>query len=167
MKEASRARTVEPDDLKRSVRANPPPSILVVDDDAAMVRFNARVLTAYGYQVGTAEDGEAAWAMLQQARFDLLITDHQMPKVCGVELIKKVRGARMALPVIMVSGALPLEKFNEAPWLHPAAMLLKPFTMFQLLESVETVLHATRGDLERPAAPTGQPDQPPQDGWRV
>ncbi len=167
MKKASRGRIGAPDDLQGSVRANPSPSILVVDDDATQVRFSSKVLTAYGYQVGTAEDGEAAWAMLQQARFDLLITDNQMPKVCGVELIKKVHGARMALPVIMVSGALPLDKFNKAPWLHPAAMLLKPYTVFQLLESVETVLRAPRVDAEKHAFSADQPELPPAEIWRM
>jgi len=167
MKEASRARTLELPDLKWSVQTNPLRKILVVDDDAALIRFSANVLTGHGYLVGTAEDGEAAWALLQQARFDLLITDNQMPKVCGVELIRKVRGARMALPIIMASGALPLEKFNKAPWLHPAAMLRKPYTVFQLLESVHTVLHTTKVDSEKPAFSPDQPDLPPQDIWRV
>jgi len=167
MKEASRAGIAELDDLNRSAQASLPPSILVVDDDAALVRFSAQILNSRGYLVGTAEDGEAAWELLQQARFDLLITDYQMPKVCGLELIKKVRGARMALPVIMASGALPLDKFNEAPWLHPAAMLLKPFTMVQLLDTVQTVLHATSGIPENLVAPVEQPDLPPDYTWRV
>lgn len=167
MKEASRALVGAPDDLKTSLLAKPSPNILVADDDATIVRLSAKALTSQGYQVGTATDGEAAWAMLQTARFDLLITDYQMPKVCGLELIKKVRGARMALPVIMASGALPLAKFSEAPWLHPAAMLQKPFTMVQLLDTVHTVLQTSQDVPEKLAEFPITPVQPAATTWLV
>ena len=74
-------------------RATPSNRILVVDDDADIRQVNADVLRRFGYQTETAADGAAAWEALQANRYDLLITDNRMPKVSGVELVKKMRSA--------------------------------------------------------------------------
>ena len=122
-------------------RCQPTPSnrILVVDDDADIRQVNADVLRRFGYQTETAAAG-VAWEALQANRYDLLITDNNMPKVSGIELVEKVRSARMALPVIMATGALPKEEFTRRPWLQPAATLIKPYTVTELLEAVKQVL---------------------------
>jgi DNA-binding response OmpR family regulator len=116
--------------------------ILVVEDDADIRRLNADVLTSSGYQVDAAEDGAAAWAHLQLNGYDLLITDNEMPIVTGVELLKRLRAAHMALPVIMATGTLPEEEFQRYAWLHPDAMLRKPYTVDELVGTVREVLHA-------------------------
>lgn len=114
--------------------------ILVVDDDVAFRMLSAEVLVGSGYQVDTAEDGIAAWATLHANGYDLLITDNNIRKVSGVELVKEMRCARMTLPVILASGELPLEELDRNPWLQPVATLAKPFTGGQLLETVNQVL---------------------------
>lgn len=122
--------------------ANPPQRILVVEDDVAVRQLNALVLVRSGYQVEAAEDGAAGWEALHANHFDLLITDHDMPKLTGLELVKKARGARMSLPVILASGSLHTEEVERHPWLQLAATLLKPFSPHQLLETVKEVLRA-------------------------
>jgi DNA-binding response OmpR family regulator len=117
--------------------------ILVVEDDLAIRQLSAEALTSSGYQVETAEDGAAGWEALQGSNYDLLITDNTMPRMSGVELVKMLRSARMTLPVIMVSGSIPLEALNGDSSLQLAATLLKPFTMNELLGTVEKVLRAT------------------------
>ena len=121
-------------------QASPSNRILVVDDDRELRLLSAAVLVRSGYQVDTAEDGAAGWATLHANSYDLLITDNNMPKLSGVELVKKVRSARIALPVILASGALPTEELNRHPWLQLAATLVKPFYSGQLLETVNEVL---------------------------
>jgi DNA-binding response OmpR family regulator len=81
----------------------------VADDDSDICQLSVRVLVRSGYHVDAAEDGAAAWEALQLKAFNLLITDHDMPRLTGVELVKKLRSARMALPVILVTGRLPVE----------------------------------------------------------
>jgi len=98
-------------------QASPSNRILVVDDDVDLRHVNAEALRRGGYQTETAADGAAAWEALQANSYDLLITDNSMPKVSGVELVKKVRSARMSLPVILASGALPTEELDRNPWL--------------------------------------------------
>src|SRR4026209_2084711 len=83
---------------------------LVVDDDADVRQVNADVLSRFGYRTETAADGAAAWGALQATSYDLLITDNNLPKVPGVELVKKIRSAHMILPVILASAALPEEE---------------------------------------------------------
>lgn len=58
--------------------------ILVVDDETAVRNLMSAVLLHAGYLVETAQDGAVAWAALQSNRYDLLITDHDMPKVTGI-----------------------------------------------------------------------------------
>ena len=124
-------------------QTHPSKRILVVDDDLLTRQLNAEILSTFGYETETAEDGASAWEALQKSDYDLLITDNNMPKVSGVELVRKVRSAHMALPVILASGAMPAEELNRHPGLQLAATLLKPFTGFELLGAVKEVLRET------------------------
>jgi DNA-binding response OmpR family regulator len=126
----------------------------VVEDDVSIRKLSTEVLIHSGYAVDAAKDGAAAWEALQADSYDLMITDNSMPKVTGVELLKKLRAARMALPVIMTTGTLPKEEFTRSPWIQPAAVLLKPYSVTEFLETVRKVLSAT-------AARREQTDPPP------
>jgi two-component system chemotaxis response regulator CheY len=92
--------------------------------------------------VDAAHDGAVAWNTLQLKNYDLLVTDNDMPKVTGVELLKKLHAARMALPVIMATGKLPLHEFTRHPHIEPDAVLLKPYTIDALLHKVQEILGA-------------------------
>jgi DNA-binding response OmpR family regulator len=122
---------------------NPRQRILVVDDDGDIRRLNTEVLVGAGYEVDSAANGALAWDILQFKRYDLLVTDYNMPKMSGVELLLKLHACRMALPVILVSGTIPWEKLKRHPWLHIDATLLKPHTPDELLAEVEKVLFIT------------------------
>jgi DNA-binding response OmpR family regulator len=116
--------------------------ILVVEDDEIVRQFNAYVLLRSGYQVDAVEDGTAGWEALHANKFDLLITDHEMPRMNGLELVKKVRAARMTLPVIMATGSLLAEEMGRQQELDLACTLFKPFSSHQLLATVEQALRA-------------------------
>lgn len=131
----------------KSPASNPPPRILVVDDDNAIRRLTGGVLNRSGYAVDQAADGAAAWEALNTETYDLLVTDHEMPKLSGLELLKKLRTARMALPVILISGAMPTEELSRHPWLKIDAALIKPFSPTKLLGTVRELL-GTSGRVE-------------------
>ena len=137
----------------------PPRRILVVDDDISIRQLHTSSLLCRGYEVDAVENGAAAWDALAADSYDLVITDNLMPKVSGVELLKKLRAARMALPVIMATGSMPQEDFARYPWLQPAATLLKPYTLEEMLSTVEEVLRATDQQLAPQTAcqPSAQP----------
>ena len=109
---------------------------LLARHDHSMRQLIVRLLNTVGHHVDVAEDGLLAWDALQQRHYDLLVTDCAMPRVSGVELVKKVRAARMALPVILVSGLMPTEELERLPVLRLAATLAKPFTGDELIATV-------------------------------
>jgi DNA-binding response OmpR family regulator len=138
--------------------------ILVVEDDADILRLNAGILRRSGYRADAAENGAVAWKALQHERYDLLVTDHKMPKLSGVDLLKKLHAAGMALPVLMVTGNFPAWEFTLHPSLQPAATLLKPYTFEELLGKVREVLRATGSVLGKNALPPDWQSQPPAMG---
>lgn len=121
---------------------NPAYHILLAEDDGDLRGLNTELLTHVGYRVDAAENGAVAWDMLQHGTYDLLVTDNDMPRVSGVELLRKLHASRMVLPAIMATGTLPQEEFIRESWLRPAATLLKPYTFQDLLRTVEEVLLA-------------------------
>ena len=116
--------------------------ILVVDDDSDLRLLYADALARSDYQVDAVEDGASAWKALRANNYNLLITEHNMPGLTGVELVMKLRSARMVLPVILATGKLPTEALIQNPSLQLAALLPKPFYIKQLLEMVRAVLQA-------------------------
>jgi DNA-binding NtrC family response regulator len=114
--------------------------ILVADDDELVREFCVRTLLCFGYHVETAQDGDAAWTALETKHYDLVITDHSMPKVTGIELAQKLWSAQMAVPVILISGVLPLEELGRHPWLKFVAIVSKPYSSEKLLSVVKEAL---------------------------
>lgn len=123
-------------------RGGLPHRILVVDDDRDIRQLCVDALVGSGYRVDTAEDGVVGWQALHANNYSLLLTDNKMPMVSGIDLVKQLRSARMDLPVVLVSSAIPTEEIDRNPSLQLAATLLKPFTLAELLDTVEGVLMA-------------------------
>jgi CheY-like chemotaxis protein len=119
-----------------------PPHILVVDDERDARQLTVDVLARSGYDVDAVADGAAGLAALLAGKYDLIVTDNKMPKMSGVEMIEKLRSARMGLPVIMVTGYLPEHEFVRRPWLKPDVILEKPFSNDDLLAAVKKFLPA-------------------------
>lgn len=138
------------------LQLNLPQRILVVDHDPYVCHLSADVLIRHGYEVNAAEDGAAGWEELQANPYDLLITEHDLPKISGVKLVKKVRAAHLALPVVMVSVKFPT-RLARNPSLHLASTLLKPLPIDTLLQTVNIVLRANNSHPEQSAPPSLQP----------
>jgi DNA-binding response OmpR family regulator len=143
MTEKIKSAARKPVPAKFTREPNPRQRILVVEDDKMIRRLNCEVLTHSGYHVDTAEDGAAAWDALQLNHYDLMITDNDMPKITGVELLQKILAANLNLPIIMATGILPEEEFTRYPWLQPNVTLLKPYTFEDLLAAVKEVLRVS------------------------
>jgi len=139
-KKKERTRTRARESIRCKTRQRP--RILVVHDDNDIRALSTEVLIRSGYEVEAAADGAAAWQALNAEHFDLLVTDHEMPSVSGLALLKKLRAARMALPVIVATATYQRTEFTRDPWLQPAAALLMPYTVEEFLGTVREVLHA-------------------------
>jgi len=79
--------------------------ILVVDDSLTVREVERRLLENSGYEVMVAVDGMDGWNLLQTSRFDLVISDVDMPRMDGIELVKRIKGSPQSkgLPVMIVS----------------------------------------------------------------
>ena len=135
-----------------------PRRILVVDEDRDLCRLYADVLAPPNFHVHVAQDGDAGWEALQGNQYDLLITEHDLPKLTGINLVRKLRAAHMDLPVVMAARRLPAYELARNESLHFAALLPKPFAIETLLDTVQNVLRATTS--------AGEQSDPPWD-WRV
>jgi len=137
------------------VQTKSPQRILVVDDEMDSCQLTMALLTASGYEVEGVKDGAAGWEALQTYDYDLIITDNNMPKMKGLEMIEKLRAASMTLPVIMATGLPPTHEFVRRPWLKPDITLAKPFANDDLLAAVKKLLGATSryGDRMSPPPP--------------
>jgi DNA-binding NtrC family response regulator len=152
-------------DSSNRLSANPaslPHRILLVDDDDDFRQLNAKVLMRAGYEVDVAEDGAVAWQALNAGRYDLLITDNSMPKVTGVELLAKIHATGMALPTILVTSDVPEHEFIHRPEIRPGAILLKPYLITRLLETVKRMLHQSPSAAGQ-NVPLPGPSAPPPD----
>jgi len=82
------------------------PRILVVDDSLTSRTLERNILGAAGFEVELAVDGEAGWTLLGKQRFDLVVSDVQMPALDGIELTRRIRRTERLqnLPVILVTS---------------------------------------------------------------
>ena len=87
------------------------PRLLIVDDVAQQRVYLRAILKRSGYEVETADDGVSALALLQKKRFDLVVTDLEMPRMNGMALTAAIRGREETalLPVIMLTGREDLD----------------------------------------------------------
>ena len=124
-------------------RAAPSAHILLVDDDPGVRDTVTFLLEHAGYRVGCAADGEAGWHALCADPSDLLITDYEMPKLTGLELLRRVRAVSRRLPAILMSGNPPQGEADLESLLHPGAVVPKPFSVGALLAKVRELLHGS------------------------
>jgi len=119
-------------------------NILVVDDDAAVRDILGNFLRRSGYRVSCAADGEAGWEALCANSFNALVTDHDMPRLTGLDLLRRVRsGPLKVLPTILISGEMPWGEKDLLDLVWPGVAMEKPFSLLELLTSVRGVLTMT------------------------
>jgi CheY-like chemotaxis protein len=118
-------------------RAGAGVSVLVVDDEAAVRRFAARVLERDGYGVVEATDGAEALELLKvgKAPVDVVVSDIVMPRLNGVELMQALSASYPHLPVILMSG-YATAALAELGIAAPCGILTKPFPAERLLAEV-------------------------------
>ena len=92
--------------------------VLVVEDEPGVRRLLSRYLGGLGYDVQEAVDGVAALEHIHHSgrQVDLVLTDLVMPRMGGVELIRRIRVIRPALPVLCMSGTPGGLEEGEEPW---------------------------------------------------
>lgn len=112
----------------------------MIDDDALMRRVCEIGLSRNGCAVVVEENAEAAWETIQSRGFDLVITDHHMPTMTGLDLIRRMRGKKISTPSLLISGNLPSEVRESLEKLQPGDFLMKPFNVHDLIARIRTLL---------------------------
>lgn len=125
--------------------------ILIVDDFSTMRRIIKNLLRDLGFNnTQEADDGNSALPMLQNGKFDFLVTDWNMPGMSGIELLKAVRSDPnlATLPVLMVTAESKRDQIIEAAQAGVSGYIVKPFTAVTLKEKIDKI-------FERVAATAG------------
>jgi len=132
--------------------------ILVIDDEDVIRLLVVEILEAVGHTVTSAENAERALQLLDDAEFDLIVSDVVMPGLSGLELLELVRARRASLPVVLVTGAGTYDTLSQALTRGAAGLVTKPFAHTELQSAVEHALERaarSRDELrERLLAPT-------------
>jgi two-component system chemotaxis response regulator CheY len=119
--------------------------VLVVDDSAAIRKILNRVLRQTGMAIGTvheAGDGQEALELLRAHKIDLVLTDINMPKMDGLQLLGAMKASPQwnSIPVMMITTEGGETKVGEAVRLGAAGYVRKPFTADQIKEKLAGIV---------------------------
>ena len=114
--------------------------ILIVEDDVSLGKFLSRALKLKLFTVDISLDGEAAWETLQNSIYDLVILDLNLPRMDGMELLKRVRQDQPALRVLVLTARNRTEDLVLALEQGADDCLIKPFSFLELLARVRGLL---------------------------
>lgn len=123
------------------ITLKPKAKILVVDDNFILREFMETVLLSYGYACVCVEDGLAAVNLLKSQTFDMVISDIEMPRLNGFQLLSHVKNKYPETKIIMISG-----KFRPDDTIHGLSIndahhfLAKPFSVDLFLSTIHSVL---------------------------
>jgi DNA-binding NtrC family response regulator len=119
-------------------RVSPAVSVLLVDDEATVRHFAARVLEREGYRVVQASDGAEALSLVraEEMPVDIVLSDIVMPNLNGVHLMEALSASHPDIPVILMSGYAPAE-LSALGIPAPCSILVKPFSADRLLAEVK------------------------------
>jgi len=117
--------------------------VLLCDDEFPILKAAEFKLKRAGFAVECAQDGETAWSVISKVFPDLIISDYQMPRLDGIELLARVRGFEPTreTPFILLTGkGFELDREKLEKTLKVTEVLPKPFSPRDLLERVVSIL---------------------------
>jgi CheY-like chemotaxis protein len=124
-------------------------TIIVVDDEPAIVKLCVQVLQSKGHTVHGFTRGEEALARLEQEPADLVVVDYKMPELNGLEFVRRAWSLRPGLRMLMITAHGTREVMQQANEAGVQTIVLKPFTPSELADGVAA---AIQGPANRPAS---------------
>jgi two-component system chemotaxis response regulator CheY len=120
-------------------------TILAVDDSPSIRQMLAYVLTSHGYQVIEAADGEQGLEMAKTHQADLVLTDHNMPKMDGITLIRALRAlpGYKKIPIMMLTTESSPALKQQGRDAGATGWMVKPFDPEKLLQMLERAFAQT------------------------
>ena len=145
-------------DSSDAVRGSAPERVMVVEDVATTRRMLARLIERGGYDVVEADDGASAWELVRKEPVDLIVTDVQMPRKSGIELLAELQLNRLNVPVIIMTATPSLEAAVECIKSGASDYIAKPVDRFELLGKIHAALDQVYGPLNALAQPAREGD---------
>ena len=118
------------------------PRVLVVDDSPTVRQTARHILEGAGFAVDVAADGAVAWSMMATMDYDLVVTDLEMPRLAGFDLIERIRshGTLRGMPVVVISSKTTTDAIQRAEGLAVRKFVTKPLTLHKLKAALRTAL---------------------------
>lgn len=107
--------------------------VLVVDDMSSIRQVIVTLLKASGYETADAGSGELALQLMQKSKFDLVLSDWNMPGMTGAEFVSAIRSKDKVVPVVMITAEADRQRILEMQSIGVNGYLLKPFKQQALL----------------------------------
>ena len=140
----------------RNAPASPPaktPEILLVDDNRQGLIARKSVLQELGYNISTATSGDEALELFSKQNFDVVVTDFKMPRMDGIELIKRIRSGHAGTRIILLSGFVEPLGLTEESTGADVVIVKSAGEVGQLTRSVKRML--SLGPARKPAGSAG------------
>jgi two-component system, OmpR family, response regulator MprA len=137
-------------------------TVLLVDDDARILRMLERTLSAEGYAVEAVADGGTALARVERSVPDLIVLDVTMPGLDGLAVTRRLRGRRLAVPILLLTARDALEERVAGLDAGADDYLVKPFEIEELMARVRAMLR--RNHLPNEQLAHGDLTLDPEDG---
>jgi len=115
-------------------------SILIVEDEDSLRNTLTIQLRNNGYDVTEVKDGEEAFSVLEEKKFDLVLTDLKMKKVSGEEILKRVKQSSPATEVIIITAYGTIQSAVEAMKAGAFDYITKPFKIEEILNILKKAL---------------------------
>ena len=125
---------------------------LIVDDFSTMRRIVSGLIKECGFtNIKEAEDGDVALTMLKREHFDFVVTDWNMPRMQGIDLLKAIRDdvALKNIPVLMVTAESKKENIIQAAQAGADGYIVKPFTKATIYEKLERIFQKKNLDITK------------------
>lgn len=119
-------------------------TVLIVDDDEALLRSLSRLLRLRGYEPKTATSAAAAIELIQSERFDVVLSDIAMPGMDGIQLLRRLRDTDLVVPVILITGEPAVSTAVDAVEYGAFRYLTKPVANDDLVATVEKAVRYHR-----------------------
>ena len=127
------------------------PSLLITDDDRAFRETLQGVFEPQGFRTLLAGDGEEALSIVRNEEVHLLLLDMHMPKLTGLETLRRVKRFKSILPCILLSARMDDRLVEQARLAQAFSVLAKPVTMRQITGVVRVALERTYHWTRRPS----------------
>ena len=138
-------------------------TVLAVDDEQNIRRLIRNEFGLEGYDVTTAKNGEEGLALIQQRHFDVILLDIKLPKLNGIEVLRKIKEISSAMEVIMITGYGDIQSAVDSLKLGAYDYVTKPFKLDELLAIVQKAIADSRDKIVQQFDFTGDSSLRPKD----